>query len=595
MGEPAPTPEDRLLPSARFLSVWTAVVVALTVAAWLLVPRLAWYRRAATGRVERGVVTDVEQRGTMDRLTVRCPSGERRLEVEQPSGLFAPQAVAEGERVLVRVDERDGVSLGPKVRDRTLLVVTAVFFLILGVAGGPRALRTALSLVAAFALLAVVLVPAAVAGWDPLAVGGGLAVVIAGGTVFVVGGLNRKALAAFLGTLGGLALALAVGSAAVWRLALTGLSIDFGLYKETGLTYWRSAAVGHIDFAHLLVAGVVLSCLGAAMDVAISVATAVREVVTNRPDLSRREALRAGLSVGRAAVWMTAATFFFVLVGANLEPFLARSLQAEPSEWVRLLGFEGLAVEVVRLAAAGLAMAAVAPLTAAFAALLLVRRRHSPAQPTSVRSQSQIPNRKPQIPLPWRLALCLSFAVFLGLGLVLLDRLALRSIPSPATEPDPAGFTAQQALGRVLALQPPAVDPGGGSPRTRGRPYRWQLIACQVLTGAHAGRTVLVNQMVHPSPVYNLVVHEGDRVALELASRGEVITSAILRKPPLRHRALLVLAGALFGGLLVFGGWRSARNTLGVVAIVALLLGGLFPLLERGLSPLLGMAGFSTL
>jgi len=373
MGDATPPRDDTLLPSRRFLVAWTAVVVVLTLLAWFLLPRWSWYGHSRTGRVERGRVRKVEAEGSADRLTVACPSGELTLEVERPAGIYAPQAVRAGERVLVRFGP-EGPSLGPKVRDRTLLVVLALFFVILAVAGGPRALRTALSLAAAFLLLAVVLVPLTRAGWDPLAVALPLAVVIAGGTIFVVAGLNRKSLAAFLGTLGGLALALAVAAYSSWLLTLTGLSVDFGPYKYLGTTYWQSELVGHIDFERLLIAGVVLSCLGAAMDVAISVATAVHEIVVNRPDVPRREAVRRGVSVGRAAVWMTAATFFFVLLGANMEPFLARSMQHGAAEWVRLLGFEEIAVEAVRVAAAGLAMTLVAPLTALFAGLLLTRR-----------------------------------------------------------------------------------------------------------------------------------------------------------------------------------------------------------------------------
>ena len=373
MGDETPGPEDRLLPSRRFLITWTAVVAVLTLLAWFLVPRWGWYNRSRTAHVERGVVRSVRGGKTLDRLTIACPSGDVALEVERPAGIYAPQVVRPGERVLVRFGP-DGPSLGPKVRDRTLLVVLALFLVILAIAGGPRALRTALSLAAALLLLVVVLMPLAVRGWDPLAVALPLAVVIAGGTIFVVAGVNRKSGAAFLGTLGGLVLATAVAGGSAWLLNLTGLSIDFGPYMHLGTTYWQSGQVGHIDFGSLLVAGVVLSCLGAAMDVAISVATAVQEIAVNRPDIPRRELIRSGLSVGRAAVWMTAATFFFVLLGAHIEPFLARSIQHSAAEWVRLMGFEEIALEAVRIATAGLTMTLVAPLTALFAGLLLTKR-----------------------------------------------------------------------------------------------------------------------------------------------------------------------------------------------------------------------------
>ena len=375
MGQRRAARGDRLLPSWRFLAAWVGAVVVLTALAWVLLPGWDAFSRSRTARVERGVVRRVEAAGDSDHLTIACGARTVALEVERPAGIYAPQAMREGDRVLVRVPTDGGEpSLGPRLRERSLLLCLAAFFIILGIAGGPRALRTALSLLAAFVLLVVVLVPLTVRGWDPVAVTLPLAAAIAAGTIYVVAGPNRKSTAALLGTLGGVVLALGVSSVATHVLALTGLSVEFGPHKAMAYRYWRSEAVGHIDFSRLLVAGLVISCLGAAMDVAISVATSVHEVVANRPSIPRRAAVWAGLSVGQAAVWMTAATLFFVLLGANLEPFLVRSLQHSASEWVRLVGFEDIATEVVRIGTAGLTMTLVAPLTALFSGLLLAGR-----------------------------------------------------------------------------------------------------------------------------------------------------------------------------------------------------------------------------
>ena len=203
--------------------------------------------------------------------------------------------------------------------------------------------------------------------------------------------------------------------------------------------------------------------------------------------------------------------------------------------------------------------------------------------------------RHPPPATMWRALITLLFVPILVLGLMLVDRLALRSIPGALSRSDESGFTSEQALGRVLALRAPATDAGSATPRLRNLPYQWQLMACQVLSGAFAGRVVLCNQLVHPNPEWNIVVRPGDTVVLELAARGKAITWASPRKPALRHRELLWLLGAMFLALLAFGGWRSARNSLGVAGIVVVLVGGLFPLLKAGAPPLPAMAGFAAI
>ncbi len=594
----APPQHDRPPAWRRLLRTrGTLGLLVVVLAAVVFLPHLSWYNTSRSARVERGTVRAVEGADGQDRLTIACPSGPVELTVERPTGLYAPQAVEPGDDLLVRFGA-EGASLGPKLRERALLALVVIFFLVLAVGGGPQALRTALSLLAAFVLLVVVLIPLTLRGWDPLWTVLPLAGLIAGGTIFVVVGWGRKSLAAVLGTLGGLVLAVAVSAFLSWQLSLTGLSVDFGQYRELGRIYWQAEALWEVDFAGLLVAGVVLSCLGAAMDVAISVATAVQEVVRHRPDLSVRAVFRSGCQVGRAAVWMTAATLFFVLLGAGMEPFLARTFEHGGAGWVRLLSFEEVAVAVVRLATAGLTMTLVAPLTALVAGLLLVRSAKGNAASTTEPSEAPLseppgagaPARRPAF-RGRRVALAL-FAVVLVLTLVLLDRLALRSIPEAAAPPDVAGFVSEQALGRVVHQRPPHVEHGSGRPASRQLSYRWRLVAAQLLTGSFAGRTVLANKVVHPNPGWNIIVREGEVVPIELAARGP-ITSVNFRKPALRYRELLWLMGALFGALLLFGGWRSARNTLGVFGLVALIVFVLFPKLASGWPPLLTMAGFS--
>jgi uncharacterized membrane protein len=395
--------DERLLPGRRFLIAWAVAVVAVTALAWAALPHWGWYARSETARVERGRVVRVAAEGAIDHLTVMCPSGPVEFHVERPAGIYEPEALRGGDRVLVRFGP-EGPSLGPKVRDRALLLVLGAFLLLLVVAGGPRALRAALSLAAAFVLLVVVLVPLTLAGWHPLLATVALSLVISGGTITIVVGWNRKAGAALLGTLGGLVLAVTVATLSVHALALTGLAPEFGSYKHLGFRFWNSPRTGHIDFAGLLVSGVVLSCLGAAMDVAISVATAVHEIAVQGA-VSRREALRGGLGVARAAVWMTAATLFFVLFGTQLAPFLARSLALGAGAWARVFSFEEMATEAVRMTAAGLTMTLVGPLTALAASWLLCRPHRN--EPDSQRAgwgapflEKGLPPRPPSQRLP---------------------------------------------------------------------------------------------------------------------------------------------------------------------------------------------------
>ena len=185
MQPPEPTHQDprlahqgeRFLPSVRFIAAWSALVVLAAGAAWVGLPRCRAWNSGGSARVARGRVLAVRPQGTRDQLSVQVEGRRLEFQIERPVGIFAPTAYRPGEGVLVRLPEggQGEASLGPKERERTLVGLVAAFLLALGVAGGPRAVRMALSLVGAFALIIAVLVPLTIRGFDPLALACALA------------------------------------------------------------------------------------------------------------------------------------------------------------------------------------------------------------------------------------------------------------------------------------------------------------------------------------------------------------------------------------------------------------------------------------
>ena len=144
--------------------------------------------------------------------------------------------------------------------------------------------KAVLSFVFTILCLWKILWPLFLKGWDPILLSLLVVSMIVGCVIFLVAGLNRKALAAFLGTVS--------GAAAACILALL-----FGkLFRVHGAVVPYAETLLHLGFSNLdlskiFFAGIFLASSGAMMDVAVDIAVAIGELVNKKPDITRAEAI----------------------------------------------------------------------------------------------------------------------------------------------------------------------------------------------------------------------------------------------------------------------------------------------------------------
>jgi len=364
---------------------WCVGVAVVCAAVGVTLPRIRAYHVApdvAGGephRAWRAVVVDRRDSADAVMLRARVTNGPHRGitfsdAIRTDAIRPASAAPRTGDGVLCHVEVGDGAAHGQastRIRETPLLVLTGVFLALLGLVGGAKGRRTAFGLVAALAAVACFLLPAACAVWDPVLTAVPVAAGIAAAGIPLITGANRKALSAILGTTVGAAAAGTLAVIACRLLGYTGLAIDFGPQFNLDVAYWYSRPLARVDFAGLLAAGMLISVLGATMDVSVGVASAAAEVRAGAPGASRRRVALAGLAVGRHMLGTMAVTLFFIYVGSGLMLYVALSSTPSASTWFALLNHEEVGAEVVRLLAGAIGMAAAVPVTALCAGMLV--------------------------------------------------------------------------------------------------------------------------------------------------------------------------------------------------------------------------------
>ena len=182
----------------------------------------------------------------------------------------------------------------------------------------------------------------------------------------ILGGVTRKTVCAALGTVAGTALALLFGLLAQSLLHIDGMRLT----DVEALLQLRQTGTP-LGLKGLLVAGVVISALGAVMDVAMSISSALTEVHTVAPERTGKDLFRSGMNIGRDMVGTMTNTLILAFLGSGLTFIIYLiSLGLDPRQ---LISSAYVATEVISGISSSIGVILAVPLTALITAFLLTK------------------------------------------------------------------------------------------------------------------------------------------------------------------------------------------------------------------------------
>lgn len=323
----------------------------------------------AQGQVQVGDQTDPNAKPclTVDLTMTDGPANGKQLKLTVPIEPSTPRFAA-GDAVVLAYNggnagDPASFQLVDFQRGTPLLVLAALFAVAVLVLGRWQGLAALVALGLSFLVIALFILPAILAGENPLVVaiaGSGAIMFIA---LYLTHGLSARTSAAVLGTLVSLALIGVLSAIFSAAASLTGLDDS---------TSTLIGSLGHgIDSRGLLLAGVVIGALGVLDDVTVTQTSAVWELRRANPDLSWQELYRSGLRIGRDHVGSAVNTLVMAYAGAALPVLLYSSISGVGLG--ALLGSEEIAQEIIRTLAGSVGIVAAVPVTTILAALIASR------------------------------------------------------------------------------------------------------------------------------------------------------------------------------------------------------------------------------
>lgn len=330
---------------------------------------------------EKGVVTEVlvdnlQPDGTRvgeQRVAVRMTTGVRKgqvIEMTSNAGYLFGATCTPGLRVIVMqsvAGDTTVSSVYSQDRGGVLLLFAALYLVALVVIGGKQGLKGALGLAFTFLAIIFLYLPLVYLGWPPLWTSVLICAVTTAVTMYFIGGPTRKTVVASAGTVAGVVIA---GLVAAIFGAATGISGWNVSDIETLITLWNTNS---INVGELLFAGLLISSLGAVMDVAMSVASSMGEVLAQNPAMSRGALFASGMRIGRDMMGTDSNTLILAFAGGSVSMLVLDYAYDLPI--LQILNSNNIGISVMQGLAGSFGVVLAVPVTVALATLLYTAKR----------------------------------------------------------------------------------------------------------------------------------------------------------------------------------------------------------------------------
>lgn len=245
-----------------------------------------------------------------------------------------------------------------------ILVLTIILFFLMVLVGGNRGMDSFFALVRTILAL-VVNIYLIAWGLPPVLVTLVISIFFVVTVLYVQNGRNAKMHAAALAVAIVMLLVLATAGPVLWKAGMSGYN-EIEQYEE--ISMYLSADLS-VSMQAVSLAAVILGLLGAVMDTAVAITTAVNEVYMNNRRLTEKELFCSGMCVGRDILGTTVNTLFFASLGESI--MLAVLFMKSEDSFAVILNSKALFQEVSGLLTGAVGCLFIIPLSSFLAAVFL--------------------------------------------------------------------------------------------------------------------------------------------------------------------------------------------------------------------------------
>lgn len=379
--------KKRLLESSDVVVI-AAIVLCVAAVLWWMRSNPIDFTSLDTGGISypAGTVTEVisedleptpydsSRRWGSQELRVRIEDGElagQEVEIHNEVNDTHNIICEAGTRVVVRLESQEGLepyfSIYNYNRGLGILGLVLVFAAFMVAVGRTKGLRSLIGLSFAIFLIGCFMLPAFYHGYPVIPVTVGVALAITVSSMTLLNGWSAKTRVSILATISGILVA------AVFYLAFSAILHVGGYNMDAAedLIFLRQRV--NFQLSDILFTCVLISSLGAVLDMTMSVTTALFEVKQVHPAATAKELFRAGMEMGQDMTGTMSTTLILAFAGSAITTLL--SLLTYGTQVNQLLNSDYLTLELFQSLVGSIAVVLAVPLASAFSARAFVSRQ----------------------------------------------------------------------------------------------------------------------------------------------------------------------------------------------------------------------------
>ena len=271
-----------------------------------------------------------------------------------------------GDKILVTLDYT-----GDEIRVATLvdhyrinyeLLLVGIFVVFLVGFSGIVGIKAILSFIFTILVMWKILIPLFLMGYNPIIIGMATTVILTCLIIGLVYGIDRRSLAGIIGALAGSIVTCFMALFFVSRFKIHGAVMS---YSET-LLY---SGYENLNLTEIFIASIFIASSGAVMDVAVDITSAVAEVVEKKPEITKLEAVKSGINVGRSIMGTMMTTLLLAYSGGYIGLLMVFMAQGTPI--INILNLKYVSSEILHTLIGSFGLVTVAPFTAIASGVLL--------------------------------------------------------------------------------------------------------------------------------------------------------------------------------------------------------------------------------
>ena len=276
-----------------------------------------------------------------------------------------------GTKVIAMLHEEDnqlqGIDVYTYKRSHVIIGLVLVFCVLIIFVGKMKGLKSVLALFFTLITILYFMVPLLFRGMSPVLAATITSLIVTLVTMYLLNGPSKKTLVATIGTVAGVVIA---GAVAIMAGEMAHLS---GFTMQDAEPMFYIAEQSSLQVKGLFFAGILIASLGAVMDVAMSITSAIYEVHLIDSKLSTRGLYKVGMNIGQDIIGTMSNTLILAFAGGSLGIMIMLTSANMPP--VQLHNLDVLAMEIIQGISGTIGIILSVPITSIMSALVYKGRK----------------------------------------------------------------------------------------------------------------------------------------------------------------------------------------------------------------------------